>query len=171
MKKPVSCLVRYVVIVLFAVALLPGLTHAQDHRLGVGVNYWTTLKSISSDIDRDGFSYLPSYQYRPSLFGFEAAVEFMPDRFGERAIAPQAWLIVGQAFYLAAGMGITYHDKEWADKPFFGIKGGLDMNLLPGIYLDISANYRFNDKDDLKDDDKKIDTDTIFLGAALRLAF
>jgi hypothetical protein len=48
----------------------------------------------------------------------------------------------------------------------------MDFDILPKITLDINANYRFTKWGELKDEDDKIkmiDTDTIMLGAALRL--
>jgi hypothetical protein len=44
----------------------------------------------------------------------------------------------------------------------------VNLELLPKVFVDISANYRFNDTDDLKNNESDIDTDTIFLGAAVR---
>jgi hypothetical protein len=42
--------------------------------------------------------------------------------------------------------------------------------MLPDVYVDISGNYRFNDKKDLDNDNADIDTDTIFIGAAIRFS-
>lgn len=142
------------------------------HRLGVGANYWVALDDIDvSDVDDNGFSYSISYQYRPHVLGLQVDVEFLPDRFGEDAVAPQAYLVLGRSFYAAAGVGMVYWDGDWADDPFFALKAGFDMEMLPGIYLDISANYRFSEKTELKDSETDIDTDTIFLGAAVRIGF
>ncbi len=143
---------------------------ASEHRLGGGINYWTTVDSLDESIDDNGFSYLLSYQYRPGLIALECDLELLPDRFGENAIAPQAYVLVGDGLYAAAGIGIVHTDGSFADKPFFALRAGINFNILPGLFADISANYRFNDTTDLKDQDKKIDTDTVFLGAALRFA-
>ena len=40
--------------------------------------------------------------------------------------------------------------------------------VIPNLFTDISVNYRFNKKEELKDKKTRIDTDTIFLGAAVR---
>lgn len=55
--------------------------------------------------------------------------------------------------------------------PFFGLRAGFDIHLLPYIFLDINANYRFEDWDDISDVDEDISTDTITLGAAVRIQF
>lgn len=151
-----------------------GLSAAQAgdsvHRIGAGANYWTVLDDIDvDDVDEDGFSYFASYQFRPTLIGLQADLEFLPDRFGEDAIAPAAYLILGKAIYAAAGAGILNLDGEWADDPFFALKAGLDLEVLPHIFLDISASYRFDPETKLEDAVDNIDTDTVFLGAAVRL--
>ena len=141
------------------------------HRLGVGANYWIALDDLSSDVDENGFSYLLSYQWRPGLIGLQLDGEILPDRFGEDAYAPAAYLLLGKAIYAAAGIGIVNQDGEWAEDPFFALKAGLDLEVLPRIYLDISASYRFDAETDLGDAFEAIDTDTVFLGAAARFGF
>lgn len=141
------------------------------HRIGGGVNYWVAIDDIDTDnVDDNGFSYLASYQYRPGLLGLEVDAEFMPDRFGKDAWAPEAYLLLGKAVYAGAGIGIVNSGSDFADEPFFALKAGLDLELLPRVHLDIAANYRFNDQSDIENSTTDIDTDTIFLGAALRLA-
>jgi hypothetical protein len=146
------------------------------HRLGGGANYWVVLEDLDDedirDLDEEGFSYFASYQYRPSLLGLELQVEMFPDWVGdEDAYAPQAYLLLGSTLYAGAGVGIMYFDEDWAEDPFYAVKAGLNLELIPSLFLDISANYRFNSDTQFKDDDTDIDTDTVFLGAALRLGW
>jgi hypothetical protein len=61
-------------------------------------------------------------------------------------------------------------DGDFADDPFYALRAGLNLELLPSVFVDISANYRFNDSAQFEGDDTDIDTDTVFLGAALRFA-
>jgi len=146
--------------------------HGAEHRLGVGANYWVSLSDIDvDDVDDSGFSYLITYQYWKNLFGLELNVEFLPDRFGESAIAPEAYLLFGEGLYAAVGIGWVNQDGDFEDKPFYALRLGFDFKLFGNFYLDIAGNYRFNDTADLKDSDTKIDTDTVFLGAALRYGF
>lgn len=143
-----------------------------EHRIGGGVNYWRMIDDIDIDnIDKDGLSYLVSYQYRMALVGLQADVEFLPDMFGDDAIAPAAYVLVGAGIYAAAGIGIINLDGDFADDPFFALKAGLDLEVLPEIYLDISASYRFNSDVKLEDAIDDINSDTVFLGAAARFAF
>jgi opacity protein-like surface antigen len=158
--------------VLFMVAIFTQAHAASgNHRIGVGANYWVALDDLDSDIDDDGFSYLVTYQFRAGLLGLQLDAEILPDRFGEDAYAPAAYLVLGGAIYAAAGAGIINQDDEWADDPFYAFKVGLDMELAPNVFLDIAGSYRFDSETDLDDAVDDIDTDTVFLGAALRMAF
>ena len=144
-----------------------------DHRFGGGINYWETLEDIKVDdkkFDKSGVAYLASYQYWPSLLGLEFDLEFLPDRFGETAFAPEAFILFGRSIYCGAGIGIIYSDESFAEEPFFALRAGLNLELLPDLYADLYCNYRFNDTTELEGKETNIDTDTVFLGAALRIA-
>lgn len=155
-----------------ALLLLPvTLAWSGEHRLGGGVNYWVALDDLDEDdVDEDGFSYLISYQYMMDWVGVELDVELLPDRFDEDAVAPAAWFLLGKTLYAGAGIGIVNSDGDFTDEPFFALRAGLNLELLPSLYADLSVNYRFNDEADLDDDDRNIDTDTLFLGAAVRFS-
>jgi len=147
---------------------------AGDHRVGLGGHYWKTIDDIDiSDIDDDGIAMVVSYQYKPSLFGFQFDVEIADEQLtglDETVYSPQAFVIVGGLVYGGLGIGTRYVDGEFADEPFYALKAGLDFELLPRIHLDINANYRFEnwDRDDVEAD---IDTDTVTLGVVGRIEF
>lgn len=144
---------------------------AGEHRIGGGANYWVTVDDIDDDsFDDNGLSYFLSYQHWWNFLGLEADLELLPDRFDETAFAPQAYLLFGGTIYGAAGIGLMNIDGDFADEPFFALRAGLNLELLPGTFLDVSANYRFNDTEELEDERTDIDADTVFLGAALRFA-
>ncbi|MEM0966131.1 MAG: hypothetical protein AAGJ81_08300 [Verrucomicrobiota bacterium] len=166
-------MVRSLLTILSTFFFVSGLVSAKEtqSRFGGGVNYWVTLDDLSDDVDDTGFSYLVSYQYWDGLWALELAAELLPDRFGQNAWAPEAFILFGEGFYLGAGIGIVNADGDWESSPFYALRAGFDFILIGNFYLDISANYRFNDTADLQDDDTKIDTDTVFLGASLRYAF
>ncbi|MCC5843699.1 MAG: hypothetical protein JJU05_05550 [Verrucomicrobia bacterium] len=155
---------------LFFALILP--LHAQEHlnRIGGGMNYWVAVDDITSETDDDGFSYFISYQRRPQLIGWDLALEFLPDRFGEDALAPQFHFLIGQGIYAAAGAGWVHQDGGFVDDPFFSLRAGLNFQVLPGVFFDLFGNYRFNEKAELSDSDTKISTDTVFLGVALRFS-
>lgn len=147
----------------------------RNNQLGVGVHYWTTVKNIDVDnVDKNGFSYLAMYQYHYGWVGIEADLEWFQKGFGgasQDVYQPQAYLILGKVIYAAAGIGGYYSNDKLADKPFYAFRVGLDIPLLPILHLDINANYRFENWDDLSTEGKSVDTDTVTLGAAARLAF
>jgi hypothetical protein len=158
-----------IVMVLTMVAMWGVLDVRAEHRIGGGANYWVALDDIEiDDIDDNGLSYFGSYQYRKGFVGIDLQIEVLPDFYGEDAYMPQAYVLLGGTIYAAAGVGIVNYDGEWADDPFYALKAGLDLALLPGLHLDIFGNYRFGGERDLDDAIDDIDTDTIFLGAAIR---
>lgn len=149
---------------------------AQKHRLGGGVHYWVTLDDIDVDnFDESGAAWMLSYQYVPgALLKFEADLEIFPSGFGgseEAVFAPQAFVLLGSGLYGGLGVGAFHADGDFSNDPFFVLRAGFDMEVVPGLHLDLNANYTFPDFDDIKDVPDTIDTDTITLGAMMRLGF
>jgi hypothetical protein len=145
-------------------------------RLGLGANYWQAVDSIDEDeFDEDGLSYIASLQFNLAEYSkIELGVEWYEAGFGGSAkdiYAPQAFFLLGKGLYVGAGVGGYYTDGDFANDPFFAFRAGFDVEILPSIYLDINANYRFENWDDLSADDTDVDSDTITLGAAVRLEF
>ena len=144
-----------------------------DNRLGVGARYWTNVKNIDvHNVDKNGFSWMAGYQYWPTLIGVDVEVEWLQSGYAGATtdvFLPQAYLLVGRTIYGAVGIGGYYSDGEWGDNPFYAFRAGLNLELIPHFYLDINANYRFEDWSGLKGSD--INSDTITLGASAWLAF
>lgn len=149
------------------------------HTIGGGIHYWRTIDNIHDDTDfkEDGVAYMVSYQYAPwSLLKLELDGEIFPDGFGgsdTTAYAPQAFILLGSTIYVGAGVGITYSSEledDWSD-PFYQLRAGLDLELLPQFHIDVNANYQFFDWKNAEETFKGIDTDTVTLGAMARLAF
>ena len=173
---------RLTTLAIFALALLclPNFAAAAEHRIGLGANYWKTIDDLEDEgienvdeIDDSGVSEILSYQYFPKgILGFELTVEHFPDGFGgatDDAYSPQIYVVVGRGFYGAVGIGATNSsdfDGDWSD-PFYAAKAGFNLGLLPNVSLDLYGNYRFDAWSELED----ADTDTIFLGAQLRISF
>ena len=144
-----------------------------DTQIGVGAHYWISLDDIDTDWDENAISYYVSFRYNPSLWGIEANVEYYPKEtlFRKAAYEPQAFFILGNTLYGGIGLGWLYSDGDWADDPTYALKAGFNIKLFDAIGLDINANYRFNSFDDFDEDGKKIDMNTITLGAAVRYCF
>ncbi len=149
----------------------PSLLLAGTARIGGGLSYWTSIEDLDDWDDKDGYSLYVSYQYWEGLIGFEADLEFLPDRFGENAVSPHAWLLIGDFIYGGIGIATTYTDGDWADEPSYALRAGLAFHVMPRIIADINTTYRFNDLADFDDEKSDIDTDTLFLGAAVRFEF
>lgn len=151
---------------------------AGPHGLGGGVHYWRTMDRIKDDdykLDDSGVAWVVSYQYVPMfLLRIQTDLEIFPSGFGgfdKTTFAPQAYLVVGSGLYVAGGIGVHYADGDFGDDPFYAVRAGLNVAVLPGVHLDLNANYRFLDWNDVRELDKKINTDTLTLGAAVRMAF
>ena len=163
-------------IVWLSAFMIPALTSSAEteHRIGGGVHYLRTIGDIEDDdnFDEDSLSFSASYQLRPAgLLAFEFGAEYVPDFGGtdEELIQPQAYVLLGKAIYVGVGIGIGYFDGDWQDDPFYAFRAGLDLEVLPRIYLDINANYRFQDSEVLDTIDED-DLDAVTIGASLRIA-
>ena len=170
--------IRLWIVILGLGCILAGPSIAQAGRsIGAGLNYWHALKDIDfSEFDQDGVSWFVTYRSTGGHFiGWEANLELMPEGFmasPKKVYAPQAYALIRMVITGAVGIGWYYSDGEWADEPFYALRAGMEFPLLPKVTLDVTANYRFTKWGDLKDEEgdvKVIDTDTIMLGAALRL--
>ncbi|HMP90546.1 MAG TPA: hypothetical protein PJ991_10105 [Kiritimatiellia bacterium] len=167
-------LFRLLVIMIALPVAIPGAL--ADVRLGLGVNYWKTLDDIKADdFDEDGLSWIISAQFGLTEWSkLELAVERFDKGFGgatKEVYAPQAFIIIGKGIYAGAGVGGYYSDGDWSSDPFFALRAGINFEILPSLFLDINANYRFESWDDLSDEGKNIDSDTVTLGAAVRIEF
>ena len=152
------------------------ITWAYDgHRIGGGINYWVAIEDIDEDnVDEDGIAFILSYQYRMSeFFKLEGNLEFLGEGYAgsdDFVLSPQLYFLIGKGLYGGVGIGINYSDGDFADQPYFALRAGVDFEILPSIFLDINANYRFEkwDFDEIQED---IDTDTVTLGAIVRFEF
>jgi hypothetical protein len=160
-----------------ATALLLALSLPADaqmqSRIGVGVHYWKALKDVdASGIDEDGLGWMISYKLVPSsLLSFQADLELLPDGYAgaaKQVLAPQILAVAGKSFYGAVGIGTLYSDGDFADDPFYALRAGVDLEILPRLFADINVNYWFEQWDftDVKQD---VSMDTLTLGAVVRL--
>jgi hypothetical protein len=144
------------------------------NRFGGGIHYWRTMDQIKddTDFDEDGVSWIVSYQYSKNLLKLETDIEIFPNGYygsDDTAIMPEAFFGIGSAVYVAVGIGTVYADDldDTFEGPVYILRGGLDLALLPDIYLDLNANYYFSDWDNVDN----VDTDTVTFGGQLRFAF
>jgi hypothetical protein len=145
------------------------------HRIGAGVHYWVALDDIDvDDVDENGLDLVFSYQYvSAGFFKFEADLGLRDKGYAgadQSVWSPQAYFLIGKGLYAGVGVGINYSDGDFAENPFYALRAGVELEVLPSIFLDINANYRFEqwDFDEIEED---VDTDTVTLGAIVRLQF
>lgn len=159
-------------LVAYAFAAAPA--RAGEHSLGLGLHYWQTADDLigGAGLDDEGVSWVGSYQFFPSrgIIGFEIDLEYFGDGFGgsaEAAEAPVFYVVFGKRLYVAGGIGVTFSSGLEGDvsDPFYAGRIGYQLGLLPGLKLDLNANYRTNTFDELGD----LDTDTLTLGVLARL--
>jgi hypothetical protein len=160
---------------IFPLVILTLLTlrlHAEPgHSIGFGANYWQVIDDIDVDnVDENGFSWLLAYRYDGGLLNLHAELETFPEDYAgapKDVYAPQALVTVGESIFVGVGAGIQYTDGEWADDFYYFFRAGLSVIQLGPAHIDLHANYIFSDFNTLDSDD--IDTDTITLGAMVRL--
>ncbi len=174
MKNPGKSMQLIIMIIVAAVCSGYGESE-QHHRVGGGIHYWKTIDELKDEhqsIDDSGIAWVVSYQYAPGLIKIEADLEIFPNGYGgseETTLSPQAFIELGSAIYAAVGIGTVYAndlDKTFSD-PIYILRVGLDLELLPRLFLDINGNYYFTNWEEWND----VDTDTITLGAQVRVAF
>ncbi|MDA0323086.1 MAG: hypothetical protein O2923_10280 [Verrucomicrobia bacterium] len=149
-------------------------TSLADSQIGGGVHYWRTIDDIDvHNVDEDGLAWLVSYRFSSeSLFKVHAEVEFLPDDFGgspDQVMAPQVYLLGGGGLYAGVGIGIYYADGDFANDPFYAFRAGVEIALMGGVRLDLNANYRFDNIEDISAAVDNVDTDTVTIGAAIRI--
>ena len=163
------------IVVLLSVSLAP-VTAETHYEVGVGAHYWRTLHDLDLDgVEEDGVAWYASLQIVPAaLLRFEFDLEMLPEKFAggrDNVVAPAAYVVVGTGIYGALGIGGYYSDGSFEDDPFYAVRAGLVIELLPSLHIDINANYRVNEWEAVRQIDENLDTDTITLGAAARLQF
>ena len=148
---------------------------AEAQRLGAGVHYWSTVDSLSDGFDRSGPSWFITYQNSLTpLMAYQLDVERFPSGFAgssDAVYAPQFMLLLGHWIYAGVGIGILYADNDFANKPFYLLRAGLDIAVLPKLRLDIHANYHFSEWRGIRDAELREESDVITAGVALRFSF
>lgn len=145
------------------------------HRFGGGIHYWKSLEDIIIEgVDEEGLALLLSYQYQMmKFFTVEGMLEFLADGYAgsdDAVFAPQVYVLVGRGIYAGAGIGWHFSGGKAADNPFFELRAGLDVEIVPTIFLDINVNYR-SETWGFGKIHEDIQLNTMTLGAMLRFEF
>ena len=150
---------------------------AKSFEIGGGATYWYSIdEAKDKSFDRDGLAYYVSSEiFLANYLAIALEVEKMPEDFvflEEDMYLPAAYLILGDGIYVGAGVGGYYYDGEFEGDPWFALRGGFKIPFFSNaLVLDVNVNYRTEKWDDIKNADDKIGSETLMVGAALRLAF
>lgn len=150
---------------------------AKSFEIGGGATYWYSIdEAKDKSFDRDGLAYYVSTEiFLADYIALALEVEKMPEDFvfleGDMYL-PAAYVILGDGIYIGAGVGAYYYDGDFEGDPWYALRGGFKIPLFSNaLVLDVNLNYRSEKWDDIKNADDKIGSETLMVGAALRLAF
>lgn len=161
--------------ILMVAALVSGMAIAAEAQtsLGLGARYVKTIDDLDSSFEDSGMGAVLSYKSElGDLLAAQFDLTLYPDGYAgakQEVLSPQAFLLLGKDLYAGLGAGWLFSDGDFADSPFFIARAGVIFELLPGLHLDINANYEFPEWEGVNKIDDEVDSDTVTLGAALRI--
>lgn len=167
---------KKIVVLLSVIGLVLSMSlpaYCAAHRIGGGLFYWALVGDLEVEgVKEDGITLVGSYQYQTIDFiKFEAALEVSKKGFEndeQQVIAPIVYFLLGRALYGGVGAGMNYADGEFGD-PFFAARAGLDLELLPNVFADLNATYRFEQWGPELLENNEAEADLLTLGVTLRL--
>ena len=145
--------------------------------LGVGATYWYSIdEATDQSFDRDGLGWMLTSRIPLSdIFAIGLEVEQSPDNFvflDKPLYLPAAYAVLGNSIYGAIGFGTYYYDGDFYGDVWYALRAGFKIPIITNaLVLDVNVNYRVEDWDGIKEVGDNIDTDTLMIGAALRIVF
>ncbi len=150
---------------------------ASGFEIGVGANYWYSIDEAKDhSFDRDGLGWMITSRLGlTDYFAIGLEVEQTPDNFvflSEKLYMPAAYAILGDGIYIGLGAGTYYYDGDFYNDVWYALRAGFKIPILTkNLVLDVNVNYRVEDWNGITDVKDSVDSDTLMIGAALRLAF
>ena len=115
-----------------------------------------------------------SFKLNPrNLLQFKADLDLLPadpTADPDTVLLPQMFVAVGDDLYAGLGTHYVIEDGVMIDDPQFSLRAGVDLEILPYIFLDISADFRFDDWRELNEEDALTNGEVVW-GGALRIQF
>ena len=151
--------------------------HAKSFEIGAGATYWYSIdEAKDKSFDRDGLGYSASCEiYLTDYLALALEVERTPENFvflEKELYLPAAYVVLGDGVYIGLGAGTYYYDSDFVDDYWYALRGGFKIPFFGGgLVLDVNVNYRSENWDDIKEVTEKVGSETLMVGAALRLAF
>lgn len=170
MKKTIST----ALLALGLAVCLPAATEASGFEVGVGANYWYSLKdAVDNSFDEDGLGWMISTRWMfTDYLGLGFELERSPDNFvllDKPMYAPSAHLIVGSGLYLGLGVGCYYYDGDFYENEWYNLRLGIKMKIIDPVVIDLNVNYRADSFDEVEDVVDNLDSQSLTLGAAIRI--
>ena len=176
MKNNIITLTALVLVLFFgnpaqAHLLLPDFSSL---RYGAGIQYWTAVDDVDEEgIDDDSIGFIISFQWLiNNAFTLETDLGHVSAGYAgssDYVLTPEVYLLYGRTLYAGVGTGINYSDSEFAD-PFYAVRVGVNFKFLNPLNFDVYGVYRF-DEWSFDGLEESVSTDTILLGAVLRVEF
>jgi hypothetical protein len=108
-----------------------------------------------------------------NLLQFTTKMRLLPPELNsdpDSVLLPQMFIAVGDDLYAGLGTRYLIEDGILIDDPQFSLRAGVDLEILPYIFLDVRADYRFDDWRELKEEEG-FSTEDVVWGGALRIQF
>lgn len=148
---------------------------AIEARLGLGIHLWTSAGDLWEDPGsgkESDLAALLSYQLvllRPLKLQLD--LEYFPNGFGGTgivAVSPQGLIVLGDRWYVAAGVGWVYNKHQVEGNLsdiIYLARVGIDVPLFRRLHLDVSANRQAPETSGLT----QIDEDNVTFAAVVRV--
>lgn len=164
---------KFLILLLCAAAFAPSVR--AESSLGVGLRYFQMTDSLPKPFkDRGGGGFINWRTYFTDWFGAMAEVDVYVDGFAgtrNEVLSPQAFLVLGRPVYAAVGGGYLFCDGDLSDDPFLALRLGAQGPLTTWFMYDISVSYEFAEWSGVNDVDDRFESDTVVIGAGLRVLF
>lgn len=158
----------------FALALA-AVTASAESSLGVGLRYFQTTDSLPKPFKENGGGGSINWRtYFNEWVGAMAELNVYVDGYAgtkNEVVSPQAFLVLGKPLYVAVGGGFLFCDGDVSDSPFLAFRVGLQGPLTTWFMYDVNVSYEFGEWGGVNVVDDRFESDTVVIGAGLRMLF
>jgi hypothetical protein len=146
-----------------------------DSSLGFGIRAFRTVDDLEKPFKENGLGGYVNWRAQLTEWvGGQLEFAVYEDGFAgsrEEVVGSQAFLVLGRAFYGAIGGGYLYSDGDLADSPYLAARLGVQGALTTWFLFDVSLTYETAAWEGINEFDERFDSDTVVLGAGLRMLF
>lgn len=165
----------FLIALLCASTLALALPAHADSSLGFGLRGFRTVDDLEKPFKDTGMGGYVNWrsQWSDWVAGMLELDLYEDGYAGSRdeVLAPQAFLVLGQTLYAAVGGGILFSNSDFADSPFLALRLGVQGVLTDWFMFDVSLSYEYAEWKGVNVIDERFESDTVVLGAGLRMFF